>query len=84
MVKMYKKTDKTFIVLLVVCGLLLLGFASYIINDLDKKAKIQSKEIERQQLVITLQQVKIDSYKVKNQLTKEDEDVKRLIEEAKK
>ncbi len=61
---MYKNTDKIFIVLVVMYGLLLLGFASYIIDDLDKKVKTHLDEINRQQLVITLQQAEIDNYKL--------------------
>ncbi len=74
---MYKNTDKIFIVLVVMYGLLLLGFASYIIDDLDKKVKTHLDEINRQQLVITLQQVEIDSYKM-NELT---EDEKKLLKD---
>ncbi len=74
---MYKNTDKIFIVLVVMYGLLLLGFASYIIDDLDKKVKTHLDEINRQQLVITLQQAEIDNYKL-NELT---EDEKKLLKD---
>ena len=40
------------------------GFGYYFIHQLDMKVKIQAKEIERQQLVISLQQVEIDSHKI--------------------
>ncbi len=41
-----------------------MSFSYYFLHQLDKKVKLQSKEIERQQLVISLQQVEIDSYKI--------------------
>ena len=40
------------------------GFSYYFIHQLDMKVKTQAKEIERQQLVIALQQVEIDSHKI--------------------
>jgi hypothetical protein len=40
---------------------------------LDTQIKEQAKEIERQQLVISLQQVEIDSYRIKSQESKEAE-----------
>ena len=40
------------------------GFSYYFIHQLDMKVKTQAKEIERQQLVISLQQVEIDSHKI--------------------
>lgn len=43
------------------------GFSYYFINQLDMKVKTQAKEIERQQLVIALQQTEIDSMKLSKQ-----------------
>ena len=40
------------------------GFSYYFLYQLDMKVKTQAKEIERQQLVISLQQVEIDSHKI--------------------
>jgi hypothetical protein len=41
-----------------------MSFSYYFLHQLDKKVKLQAKEIERQQLVISLQQVEIDSHKI--------------------
>ena len=43
------------------------GFSYYFIHQLDMKVKTQAKEIERQQLVIALQQTEIDSMKLSKQ-----------------
>ena len=44
--------------------IIIMSFSYYFLHQLDKKVKLQSKEIERQQLVISLQQVEIDSHKI--------------------
>ncbi len=41
-----------------------MSFSYYFLHQLDMKVKTQAKEIERQQLVISLQQVEIDSHKI--------------------
>jgi hypothetical protein len=69
--------DKVLLGAVCVYGLLLLGFGSYIIGDLDKKVKAQIEEINRQQAVIAIQQTEIDSYKM-NELT---EDEKKLLKD---
>jgi len=42
----------------------MMSFSYYFLHQLDKKVKLQAKEIQRQQLVISLQQVEIDSHKI--------------------
>ena len=69
--------DKVLLGAVCVYGLVLLGFGSYIIGDLDKKVKAQIEEINRQQAVIAIQQTEIDSYKL-NELT---EDEKKLLKD---
>ena len=69
--------DKVLLGAVCIYGLVLLGFGSYIIGDLDKKVKTQLEEINRQQLVISVQQAEIDSYKI-NELT---EDEKKLLKD---
>lgn len=59
--------------LLVATMIAMMGFSYYFISELDKKVKIQAKEIQRQQLVIALQQTEIDSYKIKSQYKQEAE-----------
>ena len=44
--------------------IIMMSFSYYFLHQLDKKVKLQSKEIERQQLVISLQQIEIDSHKI--------------------
>ena len=69
--------DKVLLGAVCVYGLVLLGFGSYLIDGLDKKVKTQLEEINRQQLVISVQQAEIDSYKL-NELT---EDEKKLLKD---
>ena len=69
--------DKVLLGAVCVYGLVLLGFGSYLIDGLDKKVKTQLEEINRQQLVISVQQAEIDSYKI-NELT---EDEKKLLKD---
>ena len=69
--------DKILLAGVCVYGLVLLGFGSYLIDGLDKKVKTQLEEINRQQLVISVQQAEIDSYKI-NELT---EDEKKLLKD---
>ena len=69
--------DKVLLGAVCVYGLVLLGFGSYLIGGLDKKVKTQLEEINRQQLVISVQQAEIDSYKL-NELT---EDEKKLLKD---
>jgi hypothetical protein len=69
--------DKILLGAVCVYGLVLLGFGSYLIDGLDKKVKTQLEEINRQQLVISVQQAEIDSYKI-NELT---EDEKKLLKD---
>ena len=69
--------DKVLLGAVCIYGLLLLGFGSYLIDGLDKKVKTQLEEINRQQLVISVQQAEIDSYKL-NELT---EDEKKLLKD---
>jgi hypothetical protein len=69
--------DKILLGAVCVCGLVLLGFGSYLIDGLDKKVKTQLEEINRQQLVISVQQAEIDSYKM-NELS---DDEKKLLKD---
>ena len=69
--------DKVLLGAVCIYGLVLLGFGSYLIDGLDKKVKTQLEEINRQQLVISVQQAEIDSYKL-NELT---EDEKKLLKD---
>ena len=57
------------IMLYTLCSLMVAGFISsfMLFSNLDKQIKTQLKEINRQQLVIALQQVEIDSYKLNEQ-----------------
>ena len=57
------------IMLYTLCSLMVAGFISsfMLFSNLDKQIKTQLKEINRQQLVIALQQVEIDSYKLNKQ-----------------
>ena len=50
--------------ILILLTITIMSFSYYFLHQLDKKVKLQAKEIERQQLVISLQQVEIDSYKI--------------------
>jgi len=53
--------------ILILLTITIMSFSYYFLHQLDKKVKLQAKEIERQQLVISLQQVEIDSYKLNKQ-----------------
>ena len=50
--------------ILILLVITIMSFSYYFLHQLDMKVKTQAKEIERQQLVISLQQVEIDSHKI--------------------
>ena len=63
-----ERINKVVLVPMAVIALAMLFFSAYMVNRLDKQVKTQIEEINRQQSVIAIQQVEIDSYKV-NKLT---------------
>ena len=63
-----ERINKVVLVPMAVLALVMLLFSAYMVNRLDKQVKEQIHEINRQQSVIAIQQVEIDSYKV-NKLT---------------
>ncbi len=50
--------------ILILFTITIMSFSYYFLHQLDMKVKTQAKEIERQQLVISLQQIEIDSHKI--------------------
>lgn len=63
-----ERINKVVLLPMAVLALAILLFSAYMVNRLDKQVKTQIEEINRQQSVIAIQQVEIDSYKV-NKLT---------------
>ena len=63
-----ERINKVVLIPMAVIALAMLLFSAYMVNRLDKQVKTQIEEINRQQSVIAIQQVEIDSYKV-NKLT---------------
>ena len=63
-----ERINKVVLIPMAVLALAILLFSAYMVNRLDKQVKEQIHEINRQQSVIAIQQVEIDSYKV-NKLT---------------
>ena len=66
-----ERINKVVLVPMAVLALVMLLFSAYMVNRLDKQVKTQIEEINRQQSVIAIQQVEIDSYKL-NELTDEE------------
>lgn len=62
-----ERINKVVLVPMAVLALVMLLFSAYMVNRLDKQVKEQIHEINRQQSVIAIQQVEIDSYKVNKQ-----------------
>lgn len=62
------RINKVVLLPMAVLALAILLFSAYMVNRLDKQVKTQIEEINRQQSVIAIQQVELDSYKV-NKLT---------------
>ena len=58
-----ERINKVVLVPMAVLALAMLFFSAYMVNRLDKQVKEQIHEINRQQSVIAIQQVEIDSYK---------------------
>lgn len=63
-----ERINKVVLLPMAVLALAILLFSAYMVNRLDKQVKTQIEEINRQQSVIAIQQVELDSYKV-NKLT---------------
>ncbi len=72
-----ERINKVVLVPMAVLALAMLFFSAYMVNRLDRQVKEQIQEINRQQSVIAIQQVEIDSYKL-NELT---EDEKKLLKD---
>lgn len=62
-----ERINKVVLLPMAVLALVMLLFSAYMVNRLDKQVKEQIQEINRQQSVIAIQQVEIDSYKVNQQ-----------------
>ena len=62
-----ERINKVVLIPMAVLALAILLFSAYMVNRLDKQVKEQIHEINRQQSVIAIQQVEIDSYKVNKQ-----------------
>ena len=60
-----ERINKVVLLPMAVLALAILLFSAYMVNRLDKQVKTQIEEINRQQSVIAIQQVELDSYKVK-------------------
>lgn len=62
-----ERINKVVLLPMAVLALAILLFSAYMVNRLDKQVKTQIEEINRQQSVIAIQQVELDSYKVNQQ-----------------